>query len=116
MARLLIVEPEAYVRALLDDALAQAGFVAVEAANRYEGLPAGEAACLADGLRDLWGPARARLLLVEAEAQFLTFFQAVLEQEGYVVTTTVPSAVGLPAVDTACLADVMLDIQYLVIY
>ena len=37
MARLLIVEPEADFHTLFDAALAQAGYVAVEAANSYEG-------------------------------------------------------------------------------
>ena len=47
MARLLIVEPEADFHALFDAALAQAGYVAVEAANSYEGRRRREAVCLA---------------------------------------------------------------------
>ena len=109
MARLLIVEPEADFHTLFDAALAQAGYVAVEAANSYEG-PAAEAVCLAAVTRDRRAPGRAPLLLVEAAAQFHAFFRDVLVQEGYVVTAAVHSAAGQPA------ANVRRGIRYLVVY
>jgi len=111
MARLLIVGPEDYFHTLFQAALAQAGYAAVEAANSYEGLSAADAACLADGTMELGEPERARLLLVEAEAQFLVFFRDVLEQEGYVVSQTVYSSGGLLATEAVCLADGSLDIR-----
>ena len=58
MARLLIVEPEADFHTLFDAALAQAGYVAVEAANSYEGPPAAEAVCLASVTRGRRAPGR----------------------------------------------------------
>ena len=39
MARLLIVKPEASFHTLFHAVLAQAGYVAIEAANGYEGRP-----------------------------------------------------------------------------
>ena len=51
MARLLIVEPEADFHTLFDAALAQAGYVAVEAANSYEGPPAADTARRAETRR-----------------------------------------------------------------
>jgi hypothetical protein len=110
MARLLIVEPEADFHTLFDAALAQAGYVAVEAANSYEGQPAADAVCLAAVTRNRRAPRRAPLLLVEAAAQFHAFFRDVLDQEGYVVTAAVHSAAGQPA------AAVRRDIRYLVVY
>ena len=106
MARLLIVEPEADFHTLFDAALAQAGYMAVEAANSYEGPPAADATGLATGTR----ARRAPLLLVEAAAQFHAFFRDVLVQEGYVVTAAVHSAAGQPA------ANVRRGIRYLVVY
>jgi DNA-binding response OmpR family regulator len=110
MARLLIVEPEADFHALFDAALAQAGYVAVEAANSYEGQPAMDAVCRAAVTRGRRGPVRAPLLVVEAAAQFHAFFRDVLAQEGYVVTAAVHSAAGQTA------ADVRRGIRYLVVY
>ena len=109
MARLLIVEPEADFHTLFDAALAQAGYVAVEAANSYEG-PAAEAVCLASVTRGRRASGRPPLLLVEAAAQFHAFFRDVLVQEGYVVTAAVHSAAGQPA------ANVGRGIRYLVVY
>jgi DNA-binding response OmpR family regulator len=43
MALMLIVEPEASLRTLIYEALAQEGYVVIEAANSYEGLVAGDA-------------------------------------------------------------------------
>ena len=110
MARLLIVEPEADFHTLFDAALAQAGYVAVEAANSYEGQPAADAVCLAAVTRNRRAPRQAPLLLVEAAAQFHAFFRDVLDQEGYVVTAAVHSAAGQSA------AAVRRDIRYLVVY
>ena len=110
MARLLIVEPEADFHTLFDAALAQAGYVAVEAANSYEGPPAAEAVCLASVTRGRRASGRPPLLLVEAAAQFHAFFRDVLVQEGYVVTAAVHSAAGQPA------ANVRRGIRYLVVY
>ena len=53
MARLLIVKPETFFHTLFHTVLAQAGYVAIEAANSYEGQPAADVACLADGRMDL---------------------------------------------------------------
>jgi hypothetical protein len=110
MARLLIVAPAADFHTLFDAALAQAGYVVVEAANSYEGPPAADAVGRATGPRARRGPGRAPLLLVEATAQFHAFFRDVLAQEGYVVTTAVPSVAGQTA------ADVRRGIRYLVVY
>ena len=109
MARLLIVEPEADFHTLFDAALAQAGYVAVEAANSYEGHGGGSGV---PGVRHTGsaGVRAAPLLLVEAAAQFHAFFRDVLVQEGYVVTAAVHSAAGQPA------ANVRRDIRYLVVY
>ena len=57
MARLLIVEPEADFHALFDAALAQAGYVAVEAANSYE-AGGGGSRCLASVTRGRRAPGR----------------------------------------------------------
>src|SRR5262245_45539091 len=73
MARLLIIKPEAYFHTLCHTVLTQAGYVAIEAANTYEGRPAADVVCLADGRLDRRAPARARLLIVDAETQFHTF-------------------------------------------
>ena len=89
MARLLIVEPKGSFHALFAVALAQAGYIAIEAANSYEGWPAADVAYRADGWRSR--RTSASLLLVEAAAQFHTFFRDILVQEGYVVTTAVAS-------------------------
>ena len=110
MARLLIVEPEADFHTLFQAVLAQAGYVAVEAANSYEGQLGVDAVCRSDVMRAIREPALAHLLLVEAEAQFHAFFCGVLAQEGYVVTEAVTSAAELAA------ADVRRDIRYLVVY
>ena len=48
MARLLIVQPEPSFHTLFRIVLAQAGYVAIEAANSYEGQPAADTAGLAD--------------------------------------------------------------------
>ena len=116
MARLLIVEPEDYFHTLFQAVLAQAGYVAVEAANSYEGQLAVDAVCRSDVMRDIRGPALAHLLIVKAEAQFHAFFCGVLAQEGYVVTEAVTSVAELAAVDAAGLADVRRDLRYLVVY
>jgi len=105
MARLLIVKPEEDFHALLHAVLAQAGYVAVEAANSYEGRPAADAVCLADGRR-------ARLLIVEAKAQFHAFFCEILTQEGYVVTEAVNRDAGL----ATHAASSRLYLRYLVVY
>jgi DNA-binding response OmpR family regulator len=115
MARLLIVAPEVAFHTLLDAALAQAGYVAVEAANSYEGWPAADVAYRAAGRRPPRAPARARLLLVDAAAQFDTFFRDVLAQEGYVVTTAVHRTAGWPAANAAARASRQ-DFRYLVVY
>ena len=115
MARLLIVAPEDDFHTLFDDVLAQAGYVAVAAANSYEGRPAADAAYRADTTRALRAPALGRLLLVEPAAQFLAFFRDVLAQTGYVALAAVPSAAGLAAADAAGRADGRRDIRYLVI-
>jgi DNA-binding response OmpR family regulator len=115
MARLLIVEPEADFHTFFDAALAQAGYVALEAANSYAGRPSADTVCVADGTRDRREPVRARLLMVEAEAQFHPFFCDVLAYKGYVVTVAVTSDAGRPAADTADQVDVRRDIRYLVI-
>lgn len=106
MARLLIVAPEADFHSLFAAALAQAGYVAVEAANSYEGPPAADTARRAETRR----ARRAHLLLVEATAQFDAFFRDVLAQEGYVVTAVVHRSAEQPA------TDVRRDIRYLVVY
>ena len=115
MARLLIVAPEDDFHTLFADVLAQAGYVAVEAANSYEGWPAADAACQVDGTRARQAPALGRLLLVEPAAQFLAFFCDVLAQTGYVAVAAVPSAAGRTATDAAGRADGRRDIRYLVI-
>ncbi len=115
MARLLIVEPEANFHTLFDAALAQAGYVALEAANSYEGRLAADAVCRADVRRDRRAPTRARLLIVEPATQFHAFFRAVLVEEGYVVTAVVPHAAGRPTADGAGQADVRRDIRYVVV-
>jgi DNA-binding response OmpR family regulator len=114
MARLLIVEPEDYFHTLFQAVLAQAGYVAVEAANSYEGQLVVDAVCRSDVMRDIREPALAHLLIVEAEAQFHAFFCGVLAQEGYVVTEA--SAAELAAADAAGLEDVRRDLRYLVVY
>ena len=53
MARLLIVQPEVSFHPLFHTVRAQAGYIAIAAANRYEGPPAADVAGLADGRRDL---------------------------------------------------------------
>lgn len=116
MARLLIVEPEDYFHTLFQAVLAQTGYVAVEAANSYEGQLVVDAVCRSDVMRDIREPALAHLLIVEAEAQFHAFFCGVLAQEGYVVTEAVTSVAELAAVDAAGLADVRRDLRYLVVY
>jgi hypothetical protein len=110
MARLLIVTPEADFRPLFAAAMAQAGYVAVEAANSYEGQPAADTARRAETRRPRRAPGRAHLLLVEATAQFDAFFRDVLAQEGYVVTAAVQRSAEPLA------ADAPPDIRYLVIY
>ena len=110
MARLLIVAPAADFHTLFDAALAQAGYVVVEAANSYEGPPAADAARRAGTRRSRRAPGGAPLLLVEATAQFDAFFRDILAQEGYVVTEAVYSSAEHPT------ADVRRDIRYLVIY
>ena len=110
MARLLIVEPEDDFHTLFQAVLAQAGYVAVEAANSYEGQLVVDAVCRSDLMRDIREHAPAYLLIVEAEAQFHAFFRDVLAQEGYVVTEAVTSVTELAA------ADVRRDIRYLVVY
>ncbi len=116
MVRRLIVEPEDDFHTLFGAALAQAGYVAIEAANSYEGLPVADAVCRAAVRRAKRAPTRARLLIVEPAAQFHAFFRAVLVQEGYVVTAAVPHAAGRLAADAAGQADVWRDIRYLVVY
>src|SRR5438552_11607968 len=86
MARLLIVQPEPSFHALFRIVLAQAGYVAIEAANSYEGQPAADVAGLTEGKLTRRAPARASLLIVEATAQFHAFFCEVLAQDGYIVT------------------------------
>src|SRR2546427_4556658 len=86
MARLLIVQPEPSFHTLFRSVLAQAGDVAIEAANSYEGQPAADVACLTDGKLTRRAPAPARRLIVEAAAQFHAFFCEGLAQEGYGVT------------------------------
>jgi hypothetical protein len=113
MARLLIVKPETSFHTLFHIVLAQAGYVAIEAANSYEGRPAVDVVCLADGRRDRQAPRRACLLIVEAAAQFHAFFCEVLAQAGYVVTEAVNSDAGRPA---AGLADAMRALRYVVVY
>ena len=110
MARLLIVAPEADFHSLFAAALAQAGYVAVEAANSYEGPPAADTARRAETRRVRRTSRRAHLLLVEATAQFDAFFRDVLAQEGYVVTAVVHRSAEQPA------TDVRRDIRYLVVY
>ena len=110
MARLLIVAPEADFHPLFAAALAQAGYVAVEAANSYEGGPTADAARRTETRRPRRGPGRADLLLVEATAQFDAFFRDVLAQEGYRVTAVGPRSAEHPT------ADVRRDIRYLVVY
>ena len=112
MARLLIVEPEDDFHTLFDAALAQAGYVAIEAANSYEGRPAA-AVCRADVTTDMREPSLADMLIVERERQFHAFFRDVLAQEGYVVTEAVTSYEGRPA--AAGQADVRRDIRYVVV-
>ena len=58
----------------------------------------------------------ARLLIVEPEEYFHPLFREVLAQEGYVMTAAVHRYAGLPAADAARLADVRMDIRYLVVY
>jgi hypothetical protein len=116
MARLLIVKPAASFHILFHAGLAQAGYVAIEAANSYEGRPAADVVCLGDGRRDRRTPARARLLIVEAAAQFHALFCEVLAQEGYVVTEAVHRAAGLAAADAAGRADGRMGLRYLVVY
>ena len=116
MARLLIVEPEDDFHTLFQAVMAQAGYVAVEAANSYEGQLVVDAVCQSDVMRDIREPTLAHLLIVEAEAQFHAFFCGVLAQEGYVVTEAVTSVAELAAVDAAGLADVRRDLRYLVVY
>jgi hypothetical protein len=111
MARLLIVKPAASFYTLFHIVLAQAGYVAIEAANSYEGRPAADVACLADGRRERRAPTRARLLIVEAAAQFHAFFCEVLAQEGYLVTEAVHREAGL----AADLEDVMRVLRYVVV-
>jgi hypothetical protein len=108
MARLLIVKPEVSFHTLFHTVLAQAGYVAIEAANSYEGRPAADMVCLADGRRERRAPTRARLLIVEAATQFHAFFCEVLAQEGYLVTEAVHRAAGL--------ADGRMGLRYLVVY
>ena len=111
MARLLVIEPEEYFHTLFQEVLAQASYVAPEAVNSYEGSPAADVAVT----RDIREPSTAHLLIHEPEAQFLAF-RVVLAQEGYVVTAAVHSYAGRPATDSVWRADVMMDIQYLVVY
>ena len=113
MARLLIVEPKGSFHALFAVALAQAGYIAIEAANSYEGWPAADVAYRADGWRSR--RTSASLLLVEAAAQFHTFFRDILAQEGYVVTTAVHRTAGWPAANAAARASRQ-DFRYLVVY
>jgi DNA-binding response OmpR family regulator len=113
MARLLIVKPETSFHTLFHAVLAQAGYVAIEAANSYERRPAADVVCLADGRRDRRAPARARLLIVEAAAQFHAFFCEVLAQAGYVVTEAVNS--DTVQSDAGRAAD-MLELRYVVVY
>jgi hypothetical protein len=115
MARLLIVKPEAYFYTIFHAVLAQAGYVAIEAANSYEGRPAADVVCLADGRLDRRAPAPARLLIVEAAAQFHDIFCEVLIQEDYVVTEAVSRSAGLAVTDAAGLADGRLGLRYLVV-
>jgi hypothetical protein len=111
MAHLLIVKPEVSFHTLFHAALAQAGYIAIEAANSYEGQPAADVVCLGDGRRARRTPAPARLLIVEA-AQFHAFFCEVLAQEGYLVTEAVSRAAGL----AANRVDGMRALRYVVVY
>jgi hypothetical protein len=116
MARLFIVAPADDFHTLFDDVLAQAGYIAVEAANSYEGRPTANMVCRADGPRALPAPALRRLLLVEPAAQFLAFFRDVLAQAGYVALEAVPSEAGRAAANAAGRAGGRWDIRYLVIF
>jgi hypothetical protein len=116
MARLLVVGPEDYFHTLFQAVLAQAGYVAVEAANSYEGQLVVDAVCRSDVMRDIREPTLAPLLIVEAEAQFHAFFCGVLAQEGYAVTEAVTSVAELAAADAAGLEDVRRNLRYLVVY
>jgi hypothetical protein len=116
MARLLIVKPEASFYTLFQVVRAQAGYVAIEAANSYEGRPSADMMCLADGRLDRRAPTRSRLLIVDAEAQFQAFFCEVLAQAGYLVTEAVSRSAGLAVADAAGLADGRMDLRYLVVY
>jgi hypothetical protein len=110
MARLLIVAPEADFHSIFAAALAQAGYVAVEAANSYEGSPVADVARRAGVRRSRRTLRPAPLLLVEATGQFDAFFRDILVQEGYVVTEAVHSSAEHSA------GDVGGDIRYLVVY
>ena len=116
MARLLIAKPEVSFHTLFHAVLAQAGYVAIEAANSYEGRPAADVACLAGGRLGRRAPAQAPLLIVDAEAQFQAFFCEVLAQAGYLVTEAVSRSAGLAVADAAGLADGRMDLRYLVVY
>ena len=115
MVGLLIVQPEPSFHTLFRIVLAQAGYVAIEAANSYEGQPAADVAGLTEGKLTRRAPARASLLIVEAAAQFHAFFCEVLAQEGYVVTEAVHREAGLAA-DAAGLTDDRIDLRYLIVY
>ena len=115
MARLLIVAPEADFHTLFADVLAQAGYVAVEAANSYEGRPAADAARRADGRGPGGGPHGPTCSWSKRRHGSSPSSVTSWPRMGYVGVGGGPQRGRMDATDPAGRADGRRDIRYLVV-